>query len=530
MMKKNMLILFLMLLISLISTVNLSYCGDGDFKLISVYWGSTQPIEVTGGSTASLTIILRYEGRWNFNNLIARLKLPSEFKTSDPSNIATIYYKSAITPGTIIQLEYQVYITPQTMKGKYISTLELEYFITNYGLINESIQITLEVSGKPNVQITITNETIVEGKQTILLNINNLGDADAYNLKIERAYSSSITINSIDPIYIECIKPNENYTSKMEIYVPSGMKGKAVSISFDLVYFGPRNAKYMEAKNVQTLVNPQEMPPQLNIEISERELYIGRINKVNISLTNNVNSALKNLKLTISTDAMLKVFGFSTIYIEELKPGQKVEKPMEIYVPLTTTATGTITLSISYYDAEKQISRSEAQQFIILLRGAIEITLTDIAVIPSSPKTGSPFSITLTITNVGTSTAYATYATPILEGLPIEPFGSKSVYIGNIDTNLPTTFTLNLQLLNTTLTQVKLPITLRYMDNLRKISEVTFTVTINISPATTTTTTTQMRPTIISIIIGAIMNPITIVAIIAVLIGVLVFIMRRRRK
>ncbi|MEM0265032.1 MAG: hypothetical protein QXP13_03485, partial [Candidatus Methanomethylicia archaeon] len=224
---------------------------------------------------------------------------------------------------------------------------------------------------------------------------------------------------------------------------------------------------------------------------------------------------------------ILKVFGTSTTYVERIKPGQIMEIPMEIYVPLTTSATGSLTIVVSYYDTEKQISRSETNQFTILLKGFIEITLTDVTIIPSSPRPGSPFSITITITNTGTSTAYATHAIPILENLPIQPFGSRSVYIGNVDVNMPTTFTLNLQLLNTTQSQVKLPVMLRYMDNLRYISNVIFNITINISPAITTTTTTQSRGTITTIIT----NPITIIStiiIVAVVIGMII--MRRRKK
>jgi hypothetical protein len=530
-MKGNKLIMISLILVTIISIASpiITCKGESEeFKLLSAYWGDTSQVEVTGGDYATLTIILRYEGKWSFNNLVAKLSLPEPFKTSDKSNMATIYYKSTVTPGSIIQLAYQIYISPQALKGTYLSNLNLEYFISNYGLISQTIQIPLEITGRPNIQLSLYNETLIEGRQTALLTIKNLGDADAYNLQISRAYSSSITINNVGDTYIEHIKPGENATSTIEIYVPSGLKGKTVQINFDIRYIGPRNSIYTETKSIQALINPQDPQPKVDVKLSTGELYIGKINKLNITISNNGYSAIRNVKMSISTDATIKVFGSSTMYIDDLEPWQNSSIPIDVYVPLTTAATGTITISTTYYDTARDVSVSDTWQITMLLRGFIELTLTDVAIIPASPRPNTPFSITITITNVGTSTAYAIYATPILENLPIQPFGSRSVYIGNIDVNTPTTFTINLQLLNTTLTQVKLPVVLRYMDNLRNISEKTFEITINISPTTsTTTTTTQSRGTFISILT----SPLTIISIIAIIVIVSgVLIMRRRRK
>ncbi|MCS7096983.1 MAG: hypothetical protein NZ926_00640 [Candidatus Methanomethylicia archaeon] len=528
-MKKNTISILLLLMILMnffsLKTIDLCLGSPGDFKLVSAYWGSMNPIEVKGGEYTTLTILLRYEGRWSFNNLVATLKLPNVIKASYPENKAVVYYKSTISPGTLIQLEYQLYITPQAAKGIYLLTLELEYFVSGYGLTNEILQVPIEITGKPEIAVIALNDTIMEGRQKIILNIKNFGNAEACDLQITRAYSSSITVNSISNTYIKCIMPNETIETILDIYVPSGMRGKNIQISIDTTFTGPKNSIYTKIYNVQLLVNPQEPSTQLDVDIGIRELYIGRMNKVNLKVTNTANSNLKNTKISVSTDVLLKIFGSTTIYVEEIESKQTIEFPMDIYVPQTTSATGTITISISYYDSEKQISRSETRQFTVLLRGLIEIVLTDVTVIPANPRPGSPFSITLTITNIGTSIAYATYAMPILEGLPIQPFGSRSVYVGNVDVNMPTTFTLNLQLLNTTLTQITLPVVLKYMDNLRNISNVTFSITINVARITATTIGEGRSITLITIL-----NPIIIASTIIIISTVIFIFMRRKRK
>jgi len=150
----------------------------------------------------------------------------------------------------------------------------------------------------------------------------------------------------------------------------------------------------------------------------------------------------------------------------------------------------------TYFDEDSWLSQSETHQLTVLLRGLIEISLTDFAVIPSTPRSGSPFSITVTITNIGTSTAYAAYAVADLEGLPLSTFGPRSTYIGNIETNLPTTFTVNLLVGNTTETSMKLPVTLRYMDNLRSLDNVTFEIPIDVLGPSTSGSSSQGGPVI----------------------------------
>jgi len=115
-----------------------------------------------------------------------------------------------------------------------------------------------------------------------------------------------------------------------------------------------------------------------------------------------------------------------------------------------------------------------------LLRGFIILKISSISIIPRTPQVGQPFSITITLINIGTTTAYAVSATPILEGLPVEVFGEESVFIGNIVVNTPTVFTINLILGNTTKNTIEIPIKITYMDNLRTEHSITFKVTIRV--------------------------------------------------
>ncbi len=226
--------------------------------------------------------------------------------------------------------------------------------------------------------------------------------------------------------------------------------------------------------------------PPLTPTLTSTELTIGARTSVTVTLTNGGSHPLSNLALALSPDATIKILSDQTLFhYESLPPASSIPVTLEIYVPATTVVpTASLTLQVTYFDDTIWLERSERYTLNFLLRGLIDISLTDRVVIPAEPRVGNPFSATITVTNVGTSTAYAASATPDLANLPLKTFGPTSVYIGNIDLNLPTTFTINLLLDNTTASEILLPVTLTYMDNLRQPYTIVFTIPVTIAPPT----------------------------------------------
>jgi hypothetical protein len=178
-------------------------------------------------------------------------------------------------------------------------------------------------------------------------------------------------------------------------------------------------------------------------------------------------------------------------------------------------------LYATYFDEEVWLEQSESYALNFLLRGLIDISLTDQVVIPSETRIGSPFSATVTITNIGTSTAYAASASPELENLPVKTFGPKSVYIGDIKLNLPTTFTINLQLENTTENEIIIPVTLTYMDNLRKTYEnIPVSISHETNPSPGTPQGSPTPPFRGALLIGGLV----------VIVAVVIIMLRRRKR
>jgi len=451
------------------------------FTLIEAYWGTDQPIEVSPRDVATLTVVLRYEKSYTFSNLKAVLSLPSGFEAVGGDSKVRVQYAGPISIGSLIQLGFPVFITDDVEKGNYRANLELEYYISKLLIPKEEIEIKFEVTGKPSIGIRALNDSVYEGKQELLVEVSNEGDAALHNLEITGAYSSGVSVELVGDEFLGSLDTGDNITVSMLINVPTGMKGMNLPLTVEFSYLGPKNTVYIFSDTLQVPVKPSSPISALTLDLDTRELSIGKSSKVLLELQNVGDDDLSEISLTLSPDNILKIFGPMILHIDRLKAGEEMKIETEVYIPSITIApTGSITIMTTYFDEDSWLSQSETHQLTVLLRGLIEISLTDFAVIPSTPRSGSPFSITVTITNIGTSTAYAAYAVADLEGLPLSTFGPRSTYIGNIETNLPTTFTVNLLVGNTTETSMKLPVTLRFMDNLRSLDNVTFEIPIDV--------------------------------------------------
>ena len=454
--------------------------GSGVFSLVKCYWGTTEPIEVSPGDVATLTVILKYEARSMLRNLEVNLSLPTGFEAVGGGNKTTVLYTGTVSQGSLVNLEFDIFIAPDVEKGNYTGDLEI-YYLSNSPSPQDILKIPIEVSGKPNLVVRVIGDIVHEGKQHVLIEFRNKGDGAARNLKVTKIYSSNGYVELENGEFLGDLEPQHSLNLSLSLFVPTGMKGKILPLTVEATYLGPKNVVHLFSETLRVPVKSFISTPPLTLSLNSRELSIGKNSVVLLNLVNPSNHSVSEIKITLSSGNILKIFGPTILYVENLGPKESKQLETEIYVPSTASApTASLVATITYFDEGSWQSESESYHLSLLLRGLIDMSLTDFAVIPSKPRSGSPFSITITVTNIGTSTAYAAYATPSLKDLPLKPFGPRSTYIGNIEVNLPTTFTINLQLESTSETRLTLPITLSYMDNLRTAHQVTFNIPITV--------------------------------------------------
>ena len=276
------------------------------------------------------------------------------------------------------------------------------------------------------------------------------------------------------------LRPESVTKVSIPIITPYVSSPQAVKLVLKLTYVDP----LANTRSLSKSFNIELLPistAYLRVSVSPTELVIGRKNYVFINLSNPMDHSVEGVEVSLSTSPHLLLLNESRIYLGSLGPNSWRLLKLLVYVPSTASTSSSIILSIKYLDSVSGIMKSFTTSKTLLLRGIINLTLTDVAVIPETPVPGQPFSITLTITNVGTSTAYAVRASALTEGLPIRTFGPKSVYVGNAEVNSPVTFTLNLMLERGARGAIRVPIQLTYMDNLRSVHTKVFYVEVKLS-------------------------------------------------
>lgn len=457
---------------------------DSDFTVVETYWGTDQRVEVTPGETATLTIILRTEFQGTVKNIEANLSLPEGLQSIGGSQKVTATYSSGLTKASLLKLLFPIYITPEAHIGNYSAELDIRYYQENIiwkDPPHAYFNVLINVTGRPDVKLQASNIELREGKQITSLELKNIGEAEAYNLKINEVSSTSVIIE--DYHYEGSIEAGKNQSTGISLTVPPGTVGKAVTVLVKGSYYGPLNVAYQFSQSIQFIIKQMEVKPVVSMYLSSSELSIGKSGNLTILLKNTGLNKVSGVRVSLTADNILKLFTASENYVDNIESNKEAILPVQIYVPSTTqAATSTLTVSVTYFDEGTRLADNYDEKFNLLLRGFIDISLTDVTVIPSSPRMGSSFSITMTVTNIGTSAASAAYAIPSLENLPLSSFGAKSSYIGNVEINSPITFTLNLQASNSTMKDIVLPVTLRYMDNLRTIHEEYFNVSFQLLP------------------------------------------------
>lgn len=483
-----------------------------------------EPMELQAGESTLVNLTMINTGKSRLSEIRVDLSPDATLRLFGETH----FYAEGLEPGEARLVRTEVYVPSTVTSTTAALTAVLRYYDEGLRVSrSEEERLNLRLRSQiqtPSILYAVKPEELTAGRET---NLHiTMFNAKAHNLRdvrLELSSEAPVKILGTSILQLGSLEPGGNSSIMVRVYTPLTAPSTATLILTSTFYHEGLRAVQSEAQRVNLLVRGVVSIPPLSISVEPEELTIGKSGDLHLRVRASGDRGLNDIRIDLSPDATLKVFGESRFKIDRLGPGEEKALRARIYVPATATAaTTTLTVTATYLKEGSEVVESESWRLNMLLRGLIEISLTDMAVIPSNPRPGSAFSITLTVTNTGTSTAYAAYAVPSIHGLPVRAFGPRSVYIGNIDANLPTTFTVNLQMENTTEKAFDLPIHLNYLDNLRTPFNVTLIIPIQVG-AQVTPQTVQRGPGILEhplLTIGAI-------GLIAALLGLLL--LRRRR-
>jgi hypothetical protein len=179
----------------------------------------------------------------------------------------------------------------------------------------------------------------------------------------------------------------------------------------------------------------------LTMTVTGQSLTAGFNNTVTISLLNNYYSPIYDTDIVLSMPSGLTLVGDNHWHYDSIALGQTVTISFRVYAP--TSAIGS-TYQGSVIATYKQLgdisSTQETHTLSFSVYGWINLVIYSVQLTPASVSPGGNATISGNVLNSGNLAAYNANVTVQSEAL--SPSSSSSVFIGEIDPNIPRPFSL----------------------------------------------------------------------------------------
>jgi hypothetical protein len=330
----------------------------------------------------------------------------------------------------------------------------------------------------PNFQVSTNTITLCKGTiNTVPITIKTPNGAalmqDVQLSLLNSRYAYTVGNGSVSAINVSANAP---VTVPLSVFVSLNSTslvdaGIAINYQYETFYTDS------EVRNISFGI--ETCPSTLSTAVSPDVLTSGRIQNITFNFTNTGNSELNDLSIHAALPTMDGTFlGIQPVQIRSIAPKSTVDLNETVFVYSNATQSFPINISISMYNGSS--FEQVAPTPIVLSRGIINITPSSTTLSPTVPTSGSVFSISFVLTNVGTTKASAVTATA-LPPKGISSYGSPSVFVGDmqVDSQTPVTVTLTSQQSLASGNYV-VPVKINYLNNLRQNLSTTIDVPVDI--------------------------------------------------
>jgi len=487
--------------------------GDTEASLITV------SLALPSG-TGTPMILKNSDGRWFVGNL-----------TSDHYEyIYSTIYVSPTAANNLFQLVFTInYMQGITAKTETRAIGFNVPAITQLGAFISASLTPLQVKAGQNNSVTLT--------------LKNIGDADAQTISVSLGMPSGagssplILVGSNGKYIFNILAKNQSITIPITIYASPNSAGSIYQITASLTYSD--FIKTRQDAQALSLGVPNVGQSSANLETSllPQNLISGQVNNITLKVTNIGDSAATDLTVTLSlplqgANSQYTLIGSDGRYsINNLASGASAVIPLQIFV--LPSASGTVSyfsVTTSYTDLNYK-AKQQTNNLGFLVAGSVELLIISTTTYPQNITLGQPFTITINLINIGTTTAQSMILFP--NGTrTIKPFLNQTRFLGDISVNVPSSVSLSYIAQNTSSGIQNLNLEYKYRDNLgRTITshlDVQVRLTVATSNSASNPTSTDGNLKILAQYARELLVPIIIIA--AAVIGGVILIRRRRKR
>ena len=188
-------------------------------------------------------------------------------------------------------------------------------------------------------------------------------------------------------------------------------------------------------------VHAQTTAAHLTMTVTGQSLTAGFNNTVTITLLNNYISAIYSTDIAVSLPSTLTLIGDNHWHYDSIALGQSVTISFQVYAP--TSAIGSTllgSLAATYKQLGDVSNTQESHALSFSIYGYINLLIYGVQLTPKSIAPGGNATISGNLLNNGNLAAFNTNVTVKSEALA--PSSSSSVFVGEVDPNIPRPFSL----------------------------------------------------------------------------------------
>ena len=344
---------------------------------------------------------------------------------------------------------------PSSLSGSSFSLTVQVSYLDPYGFARTSTYTVYFLASQPQpasvgVKVSVSPQQLVGGRENVLtLNVTNVGSTALSNVALSLTPPSQLVFRDFDgKAYLGDLAPQETKTVNLTVYALSTTSG-SVQVPLTISYVDPYGASRSESRVVGfTLLAPPS--PSISIEVSPRILVAGSINNLTLTIANKNEYAMRSCSLVMSFSGASAptMLTPNNVFLGFVRAGDKISVPISLYVPASSGDSMNMVATISYYD-EGGAYAQYSQALGLLVLSPPDVRVTNYVVLPQAVSPGQPFSITLTLTNLGIGPAYNVYAT-IRASRFFTPITGTQVWVGNLQSGSTTTITFSFMASNIT--------------------------------------------------------------------------------
>jgi hypothetical protein len=502
--------------------VTFTITNYGDTSANQIFVALSLPSSATGGA---LMILTGSDGKWYIDSLNA----------GQSASISVSISTSAAAAGNAYSLRFDLsYLVNSTIANTTNQKVDTRYIGVNVPL--------LQTNGA-SLATNFTSNQIVAGQNNNLnLTIKNVGDTEADGVSVSLVMPGAVSgtsplslVGSDGKWTFNKIATNGSVSIPLTIYAAPSSSGQTYQVAISLTYSDYIRQK-VETRYLMLNV-PVEFGPSATIDVllSTSDLVSGSVNNLNMTVTNNGDAPADAVSVSITTSgvqggstSIALINSDGTYTLGRMAPGEQRTIPIMLFVnPIASGTVTSLTVTTSYTDMGYKL-KQQVNYLGMIIRGNVNLVILDTSTYPSNITLGSPFTLTVSMINLGTVSAQSAIIMP--NGTAeIQPISSNKVFLGDLAVNVPSSFTIPFIASNIVSGNYNLTLAYSYKDSLGgsfvNYLYIPFTLTV----ASNATTQDQGQGTQGSLL-GTLFAWLPYIVIAIAIIIVLYLLLRRRRR